>query len=165
MKRVLIIGGSLIPVVLIFGVITLRVVGFEPRDRDAGFWIKGALVTTPVTDWSFTEQVQEIYVETRTWYFIPHSINTYCATYSGELYLFSAYYQGGEFPYGRLWNQNVLRDPRVRLKIGNQLFDREVSFVTNAAEKEATFQRFVEKYTEWTSPGIENVHIFRVLPG
>jgi len=165
MKKVLIIGGSCIPVVLLLGLITLRVVGFEPRDRDAGFWINGTLVTTPVIDWSFTEQVQEIYVETRTWYLIPHSVNTYCATHDGELYLFSAYYQGGEFPYGRLWNQNVLRDPRVRLKIGDQLFEREVSFVTNATEKEAVFQNFVKKYSEWTSPGIENVHIFRVLPG
>ena len=165
MKKVLIIGGSLIPVVLISGLITLRMVGFEPRDRSAGFWVKGELVTTPVTDWSFSELVEEIYVETRTWYFVPHSVNTYCATYNGELYLFSAYYQGGEFPYGRLWNQNVLRDPRVRLKIGDQLFDRTVSFVTDAAEKEAVHQNFVKKYSEWTSPGIENVHIFRVLPG
>jgi hypothetical protein len=165
MKKAFIIGGSLIPVVLILGLITLRVVGFEPRDRSAGLWVKGELVTTPITDWTFTEQVDEIFVETRTWYFVPHSVNTYCTTYDGELYLFSAYYQGGEFPYGRLWNQNVLRDPRVRLKIGNQLFDRTVSFITDAGVKEAVLQNFIAKYSDWTSPGIDNVHIFRVLPG
>ena len=165
MKKAFIIGGSVVLAVLIVGLITLRVVGYEPQDRSAGLWVKGELVTTPVTDWAFTEQVEEIYIQTRTWYFIPHSVNTYCATYDGELYLFSAYYQGGEFPYGRLWNQNVLRDPRVRLKIGDRLFDRTVSFVTDREVKEAVHENFVRKYHDWTSPGIENVHIFHVLPG
>ena len=165
LKKFLIAGGLLIPTCLALVLITLRIVGFEPRDRRPGFWVTGELVTTPVTDWSFTDQVEEIYVETRTWYFIPHSVNTYCATYNGQLYLFSAYYRGGEFPQDRFWNQNVMRDPRVRLKIGNQLFDRTLSFVTDAAEKEAVIQTFMEKYPEWRNPGIENVHTFRVLPG
>ncbi len=164
MKKALVIGGVSILLVLVIGILTLRVVGFEPRDRSAGFWVKGEPVTTSVTDWAFTEQIEEIYVETRTWYLIPHSVNTYCATYDGQLYIFSAYYQGGEFPYGRLWNQNVLRDPRVRLKMGNRLFDQTLAFVAEAAEKEAVYQNFVKKYSDWTSPGIENVHIFQVLP-
>ncbi len=165
MKRLFIIGGSLVLLCLVLGLITLRVIGFEPRDRSPGFWLKGELVTTPVTDWSFTDQFEEINVETRTWYFIPHSVTTYCAIYNDQLYLFSAYYQGGEFPLGRFWNQNVLRDPRVRLKIGNQLFDRTVSVVTDPTEREAVHQSFIKKYTEWQSPGSANVHSFRVLPG
>ena len=165
MKKALIIGGSSICLVLIIGLLTLWVVGFEPRDRSAGFWIKGESVTTSVTDWSFTEQIEEIYLESRTWYFVPHSVTTLCATYDGQFYVFSAYYQGGEFPYGRLWNQYVLRDPRVRLKIGDRLFSQILSFVTDAAEREAVYQNFVKKYSDWTSPGIENVHIFQVLPG
>ena len=165
MKRLFIVGGSLLLLCLVLGLITLRIIGFEPRDRSAGFWLKGELVTTPVTDWSFTDQFEEINVETRTWYFIPHSVRIYCALYNDKLYLFSAYYQGGEFPLGRFWNQNVLRDPRVRLKIGNQLFDRTVSVVTDPAEREAVHQSFIQKYTEWQSPGSANVHSFRVLPG
>ena len=165
MKRLFIVGGSLLLLCLVLGLITLQIIGFEPRDRSAGFWLKGELVTTPVTDWSFTDQFEEINVETRTWYFIPHSVTIYCALYNDKLYLFSAYYQGGEFPLGRFWNQNVLRDPRVRLKIGNQLFDRTVSVVTDPAEREAVHQSFIQKYTEWQSPGSANVHSFRVMPG
>ena len=81
-----------------------------------------------------------------------------------KLYLFSAYYQGGDFPDNRFWNRNVMRDPRVRLKIGNQLFERTLSHVTDETEREAVHQTFVEKYTEWHTPGLENVHMFLVLP-
>ncbi len=57
-----------------------------------------------------------------------------------------------------------MRDPRVGLKIGNQLFEETVSWVTDATEKEAVHQTFIEKYAKWRSPGIDNVHIFEVLP-
>lgn len=164
MRKLLIVGGSILVVCLVLGLLTLRFIGYEPQDRSTGLWVTGDLVTTPVTDWSFTEEVEEIFVETRTWYFIPHSVNTLCSVYNGELYVFSAYYQGGEFPSRRYWNRNVLRDPRVRLKIGDQLFERTLSHITDEAERAAVHQTFVEKYTEWHTPGLENVHMFRVLP-
>ena len=164
MRKLLIVGGSILAVCLVLGLLTLRFIGYEPRDGSPGLWLTGELVTTPVTDWSFTETIEEIFVETRTWYYVPHSVNTYCSIYNDELYLFSAYYQGGKFPENRYWNRNVIRDPGVRLKIGNQLFERTLSWVTDATEKEAVLQTFIEKYTEWRSPGIDNVHIFLVLP-
>ncbi len=164
MRKLFIVGGLFLVVVLALALLTLRFIGFEPRDRSPGLWVTGELVTTPITDWSFTQAIEEIFVETRTWYYIPHSVTTYCSIYNDQLYLFSAYYQGGEFPETRSWNQNVMRDPRVRLKMGNQLFERTVSRVTDATEKEAVLQTFIEKYAEWRSPGIDNVHIFLVLP-
>ena len=164
MRKLFIVGALFLVVVLALALLTLRFIGFEPRDRSPGLWVTGELVTTPITDWSFTQSIEEIFVETRTWYYIPHSVTTYCSIYNDQLYLFSAYYRGGEFPETRSWNQNVMRDSRVRLKIGNQLFDRTLSWVTDATEKEAVLQTFIEKYTEWRSPGIDNVHIFLVLP-
>ncbi len=164
MRKPLIVSGSILAVCLLSGLLTLRFIGLEPRDRSSGFWLTGERVTPPVTDWSFTEAIEEIFVETRTWYYIPHSVTTYCSIYNDQLYLFSSYSQGGEFPETRYWNQNVMRDPRVRLKIGNQLFERTVSWVTDATEKEAVLQSFIEKYTAWQSPGIDNVHVFLVLP-
>lgn len=164
MRKLLIVGGSILVVCLVVGLLTLRFMGYEPRDGSTGFWLTGEVVTTPVTDWSFTKAIEEIFVETRTWYYIPHSVNTYCSIYNDNLYLFSAYYQGGKFPESRYWNRNVLRDPRVRLKIGDQLFERTLSWVTDEADREAVLQTFIEKYTEWHSPGLENVHMFLVLP-
>ncbi len=164
MRKLFIVGGLFLVVVLALALLTLRFTGFEPRDSSPGLWVTGDLVTTPITDWSFTQSIELIFVETRTWYYIPHSVTIYCSLYNDQLYLFSVYFQGGEFPETRAWNQNVMRDPRVRLKIGNQLFERPVSWVTDATEKEAVLQTFIKKYPEMRYPGIDNVHIFLVLP-
>ena len=142
--------------------VSLRLVGFEPSDQRPGFWLTGDRVAEPTTDWSFTEDHQEIFVQTRTPYLIPHSITTYCTVYDDDLYLFSAYYEGGVFPDARGWNRNVIRDPRVRLKIGDRLFDETLSHVTDADTREAVHASAVAKYSEWSSPGLENVHILLV---
>ena len=149
----LIVGGALV---------SLRLLGYEPSDQRPGLWLTGERVTEPVTDWAFTEDHLEIFVQTRTPYLIPHSITTYCAFYDGDLYLFSAYYQGGVFPEERGWNRNVMRDPRVRVKIGDRVFDQTVSHVTDAETREAVHASAVAKYRQWTSPGLENVHILLV---
>ncbi len=143
-------------------VVTIRVLGYEPRDQRPGLWLAGERVTEPVTDWSFTEDHQEIFVQTRTPYMIPHSVTTYCTVYEGDLYVFSAYYQGGTFPDDRAWNRNVIRDPRVRLKIGDRVFDRTLRHVTDANTREEVHASFVAKYPEWSSPGLDNVHILLV---
>ena len=125
-------------------------VGCEPREGTPGVWLSGELVTTSVADWSFTDEFPKVYVETRTWYFIPHSVTVWCATHNGRLYLFSIYSQGVEFPQARFWNRNVVRDPRVRLKVGNQLFERRVVLVIDPTEKEAVLQAFAQKYSSRT---------------
>ncbi len=49
-----------------------------PQDRRPGLWLAGEVVREPVTDWSFTDAVPEIFLETRTWYGIPHSVTVVC---------------------------------------------------------------------------------------
>ena len=107
----------------------LRVFGFEPGDMRPVLWLTGELVTV------------------------------YCAQYNGDFYLFSAYYGGGNFPDMRGWNQNVMRDPRVRLKIGDRLFDQTLRYVDDESIRTPVHQAFADKYPEWPSPGQENVHI------
>ena len=154
--------GITLPLIVAVTLVSLRLLGYEPRDQRPGLWLTGDRVTEPVTDWSFTEGHQEIFVQTRTPYLMPHSVTTYCTVDDGDLYLFSAYYQGGVFPDDRAWNRNVMRDPRVRLKIGDRLFDQTVSHVTDADTRAAVHASAVAKYPEWSSPGLENVHILLV---
>ncbi len=162
MKKAAKIAGITLLLVVGGALVSLRLLGFEPSDQRPGLWLTGERVAQPVSDWSFTEDHLEIFVQTRTPYLIAHSVTTYCAVHEGDLYLFSAYYQGGVFPEERGWNRNVMRDPRIRLKIGDQLFDQTVSHVTDAETRAAVHANAVAKYTEWTSPGLENVHILRV---
>jgi hypothetical protein len=143
-------------------VLSLRIFGFEPADQSPGLWLAGTKVEGPVSGWSFTDQFEEIFIQTNTPYAIPHSVTGYCAVYNGELYLFSAYYGGGTFPDARRWNQNVMRDPRVRLKIGSNLYDQTLAYIEDQALRAAVHESFINKYPQWNSPGLENVHIFQV---
>ena len=144
------------------GLLLVRIFGYEPQDTNPGLWLTGNVVAKAEVDWAFTSKIEEIMVETRTRYWIPHSIITYCAVYRGDLYLLSAYYEGGGFPQARRWSKNVICDPGVRLKIQSDIFERGLRFLGNEASKEFIHDAFLEKYKDWQSPGLENVHIFLV---
>lgn len=150
--------------ILIVALFSLRVFGLDPQDQRPGLWLSGDVVTTPVTDWSFTDEHIEIFVQTNTRYGVPHSVTTYSTDYNGDYYLFSAYYGGGTFPDDRGWNRNVMRDPRVRIKIGESLYDRQLSYVEDESTRIAVHEELVSKYPQWNSPGLENVYVFKVNP-
>ena len=164
MKRWLMIGGSSLLAFLVVAMILVRAMGFEPQERSPGLWLSGEVVTTPVRDWSFTDEIEHLFVETRTWYFIPHSVTTYCTTYNGELYLTSTYPQAAEFPGNRSWNHNVVRDPHVRLKIGDRIYERQVSLVTDPAEKAAVLESKSRKYPDLRRAEEDRVHVLRTEP-
>ena len=164
MKKTLkIVGGIFICMILLLA--TLRATGLEPRDcanaaswscRAPGLWLKGELVTTPVNDWSFTDKIQTIKVQTQTPFLLPHSVSIWCAVYKDNLYVTS--YRG------RLWVEDVIRDPHVRLKIGGQIYERKLSLVSDSDEKAAVLQAKWKKYPQWKVPSVSAATVFRVLP-
>jgi hypothetical protein len=162
MKTLLKVLG-LIVVCLALLLIAARITGFGPNERRPGLWLKGDLVTTPVTDWSFTDDVETVNVQTNTWYLLPHSVTTYCVSYRGQLYLTSVYRKGLEYPHGRSWNADVARDPHVRIKIGNQLYDRTLSYVSDPAEREPVIAAKRKKYPQQKIPATSTINVFHVL--
>lgn len=162
MKTLLKIAGVIV-VCLVLLLVALSITGFEPRQRTPGLWLTGNVVTTPVTDWSFTDQVSSVEVQTRTWYLLPHSVTTYCVALNGQLYLDSFYPAGVEYPHGRSWNENVARDPRVRLKIGNNLYDVTLAHDTDPADKTAVLQLVAKKYPQLKIPPDAQVQLFHVI--
>jgi hypothetical protein len=153
--------------------VTLRATGFEPKDcesagvswtcRVPGLWLRGDLVTSPITDWSFTDNYLTIKVQTRDWFGLPHSVTTYCVAYNGQLYLTSVYRQGLEYPHGRRWNENVARDPHVRLKIGKQLFDERLVYITDPAERAAVIKNKAKKYPKQVIGRGAYINVFHVV--
>ncbi len=121
----------------------------DPDDRRPGFRLSGEIVNAPVNDWSFTEGVQEVFLETRSWYWLPHSVTTGLAVYESQPYVPSIYFEGGTFPEGRLWNRNIVRDPRVRLEIADKIYPRVAVPVTDAEEIRGVFEAFAAKYPIW----------------
>jgi hypothetical protein len=164
MKILLRIGGAIL-IGLILLLFATRITGFEPKEcetasslgcRLPGLWLKGDVVTTPVNDWSFTDKVHTIKVQTQTPFLLPYSVAAWCAVYNGNLYVTS--YRG------RRWVEDIVSDPNVRLKIGNQLFDRTLTMITDPTEKAGVLQAKAKKYPEWKPPTVEAATVFRVNP-
>ncbi len=165
MKKLVKIVGSTV-IVLLAVLLLLSVTGFEPKGcpptdrsltcRMPGLWIKGEPVTTPVADWSFTDKIPQIKIQTQTAFLLPHSVTIWCAVYNGNLYVTS--YRG------RQWVENIVRDPHVRLKIGDQVFDRTLSMVNDPAEKAGVLQAKGRKYPQWKVPAVSTATVFRVNP-
>lgn len=103
-------------------------------------------------------------LETRPWYGVAHSVTVTCTAHNNRLYLTATYPAGQEFPRDRLWNKNVVRDPRVRLKIGTTLYDGTLALVTDAAEKDAVLAAKARKYPRLAGAGPSRVHVFRLEP-
>jgi len=144
---------------LILLLVTLRITGLEPRDRTPGLWLKGNLVTAPVADWSFTDKYPTVKLQTSTWYFLPHSVTINCVAYNGQLYLTSTYPAGTR----RSWNDNVMRDPHVRIKIGDQLYDRTLSLVTDPIEQEGELKARAQKYPQLKIAPNATIRVFHVI--
>ena len=163
-KLVKIVGAMIIGLVALL--LLLSFTGFEPKgcpptDRSLtckvpGLWIKGEPVTTPVTDWSYTDKIPEIKIQTQTPFLLPHSVTIWCAVYNGNLYVTS--YRG------RLWAEDIIRDPRVRLKIADQVFDRTLSVVDDPTEKAAVLAAKGKKYPHWKVPSVSAATVFLVNP-
>lgn len=123
--------------------VVLRITGLNPIGNTPGpgnypgLWLSGKVVTTSVTDWSFATRYQTDKLQTRTWYGIPHSVTTGFVVHDGQLYITSMFRAGVPFPQGKYWTSNVMRDPHVRLKFGDQLYDCVLSPVIDPGERAA----------------------------
>jgi hypothetical protein len=184
--KILKVGILLIVVILALTLLTLRVTGLEPQYLDLndlrahhmiarpGLWLKGEVVTTPVTDWSFVDKVEHpgrslntVLVETRTPYFIPHSVRTIPFVRSGQLYIRSHQDRMDlQFPHDKSWTSNVTRDPRVRIKIGDKLYEATMVLIADRAQAIAILGRNPETLQNGPD-GQEHLvgydHVYRVF--
>ena len=157
MTRALKVGLLVVGALVVVPLLTLRVTGLEPRYVDPGseefvksgrtawpgLWLTGEVVREPVANWDWVNKVNDpirkntIMLETRTWYGIPHSVTIGLTARSDKLYIRGSE-QGfrlqKEFPYSKAWWANIMRDPRVRMKIGGKIYEMTVVLITDRAE-------------------------------
>ena len=126
----------------------------EPVDRRPGTWLSGEVVPTPER-WAFTDDHQEIFVETATWYGVPHSVTTVVAARGSILYVPSIYEETAEFPGSKRWNKNIVSDPDVRLKIGESIYQLRARPVSDDDEFQRGYRALADKYDFWKQ-GLEN---------
>ena len=161
MKKLLAALGVTIGAVLLLLVI-LRIVGFNPGLTSPGLWLTGDLVTEPITDWSFAAKERGFAIESRQWFLpmLAHSVTATRWHHKGNLYVASLYPAGVRLPDGRHWNRNILADPRVRLRIGNTLYDRKLVYVTDDVERDGVYRLAGPIHF---APGFR-LHLWRVVP-
>ena len=180
------IGIIAVVAIVAVALITLRITGLEPEYLDLnqlrahhmiarpGLWLKGPLVTAPVTDWSFVSDVKHpgqslntILMETQTPYLIPHSVRVMPEVRNGQLFVRSHQDRmDRKFPYDKAWTADVSRDPRVRLKIGGKLYNATLVLVADRAQAIQILGRNPETYQKGPD-GKEHIvgydHVFRVF--
>ena len=184
--KILKIGIAIIVAILAVALFTLRITGLEPEYLDLnqlrahhmiarpGLWLKGEVVTTPVTDWSFVATVEHpgrslntVLIETRTPYFIPHSVRTIPTVRNGQLYIRSHQDRiDVQFPNDKSWTSNVARDSRVRIKIGDKLYEANLVLVADRAQAIAFLGRnpeILEKGPDGQEHVVGYDHVFRVF--
>jgi hypothetical protein len=81
----------------------------EPVDRTPGMWLSGELVTAEITDWTFSNEQREVFLQTHPWYGIPFSITVVAATTGEKLFMPSIYSEPAAFPEGKYWNRIVAK--------------------------------------------------------
>ena len=164
MLRSLKIGLLTVAALLVVSVLTLRVTGLEPRYIDPasaafaeagrtawpGLWLKGEVVREPVTEWDWTNQVNDpirgnsIMLETRTWYGIPHSVTINLVPLGDTLYISGSQQDSRvlqTFPNAKSWWANIERDPRIRMKIDGKLYEMTAVLLADRAEIVELFGR------------------------
>jgi hypothetical protein len=112
----------------------------QPVDTRPGLHLRGTPATDPTHDWRFTDEVEEIFIETRTRYLLRHSTTIWCAELDEDLYIGS---------YGedvKFWERNVGRNPEARLRIQDVLYDVTVTSVSSPELIRRLDERYREKY-------------------
>jgi hypothetical protein len=165
MKILLKVVGAIVACVIL-ALVVLSITGLDPNGHRAGLWLKGDVTACPV-NWGFAAKYPTLMIETHTWYLIPHSVNIYFVTDNDNLYLHADYPPGGKFPGGKSWTANVARDPNLRIKIGDQLFDCKAVLLDDPAEFATLFENFRKKYPRSPFSNYRrrgDVYFLRVLP-
>ena len=126
MKRIALIVMAVV-VVVYLGLILVPV---DPVERRPGMGLSGDLASAQDTDWSFLDGRTQAWLEMHTWYVIPHSITVSAWADDGVLYV------GCRACDTKVWPKHVARDDQVRIKIGDELYERRAVRITDPAERE-----------------------------
>ena len=121
----------------------------EPQDRSPGMWLSGELVDSKIQDWSFTDEFNEVFVETHPWYGIPFSVTVVMVNLDNAIFVPSIYAEQADFPGTKYWNGVIDANPDVVMKIGEKLYPRRAQLVTDKGEFERVYEAMAEKYPFW----------------
>ena len=127
MKRLAVVVAVLAIVLYVIAI----VLPIDPVERRPGTGLSGTLAADQDPDWAFVEGRTRAWVETHTRYLVPHSITVSAWADDGKLYV------GCRECDTKVWPRNVARDDRVRIKIGDSIYERRAIRITDPDERAA----------------------------
>ena len=126
----------------------LAIVGIDPVDRRPGTRLSGTLQALP-QDWSFTDAVQEVQVQTHPWWGVPYSVTVVLARDGQTLYSPSIYSEPAAFPGTKFWNRIIAANPDVLLRVGENLYPLRLRPAASPSETAAGLNALAAKYPFW----------------
>ena len=119
----------LAPVALPFALLALACGPIGPLSGGA---LSGDIAPSLIDDWTFANDHETVQLETNPE--DPYSVNIWCASADGALYIPSSMILGPTVPTEREWVQNVLGNPLVRLRIAGTIYPLRAVRVDDEAE-------------------------------
>ena len=116
--------------------------------------LEGEVAPSPA-DWSFTDDISTIQIETNP--SDPYSVNIWCAAAEGALYVAGS--------RASQWTRNIAADDRVTLRIGRDLYSLRATEATAEADIESFVSAAEAKYDfEFQPDQREESIVFRLEP-
>jgi hypothetical protein len=128
----------------------------NPIGPISGRALSGELVTTPVDDWSFTDEHSLIAVETRP--SAPHSVTTVCFTVDGDLYV------PAQEASTKSWTHYAVSNPAVRILVDGRIYPVRATRVSDPSLIQRLRDAIAAKY-DFVDPNAEvpeDLWVFRM---
>ncbi len=107
--------------------------GCGPLGPIPGGALSGPVGAAEIDDWSFAAGVENAQLETRL--DDPHSVNTWFASVGSNLYVPTSMIRGSKTPTKRSWVAHVDEDDRVRIRLGDTVFERRVRRIADGSDE------------------------------
>jgi hypothetical protein len=117
--------------------VLLLALGCDPTWMLPGGALSGTVQPAP-SDWSFTDAVEIVQLETRP--ADPYSVNIWGVAANGAFYVASG--RGEE----NAWARHILEDPHVRLRVNEYVYELRAVRTDDPAERDAFLEAAHEKY-------------------
>lgn len=132
---------------LLFFLSLLAIMGCQPSDQRPGLWLKGEAASGFPSNWRFSDEHKEVYLQVATPYYLPHSVTIWCAQVEGQLFV------AARNPESKKWPGWVSDKPAVTIKVAEKLYLGELLIVEDSSELELIKTAYAEKYQLEPSPG------------
>ncbi|MBW2421907.1 MAG: nitroreductase family deazaflavin-dependent oxidoreductase [Deltaproteobacteria bacterium] len=137
--------------------LSLFALGCGPIGPFPGGSLSGEVATSLPDDWSFSDEVENVQLETRP--SEPYSVNVWGVGIGDRFYLASG--RGGEAG----WVRHIAEDPNVRLRVGGAIYELRAVRVSVDTDGDRFLEALKRKY-DWEPSARERdrAWLFRLEP-